>query len=521
LSAHPKADIAGTRFGAPGKLREVLTSIARSARSAAGPRAKVRLFLVPDPHSRPVSALSESSDGLRKASPARGVVLKEGKPLRVDLDDSSDLVVAVLPLASRSEIFGVLEVVASSAALTSAWKALKGVADQGGLALRMLIEAAALHAGLAQSQALARLAHSLVRTRSTNSAVEEVAQGCYDRFGVPVVAWAVDADLTRLTLLSPHGISASAAERLQSEMRSIRRLSAGGSEAKTRLAESVTRLISVDTAMIIDASDAVVLLGGESPEITAAVQFIQPMLKDVLRRLGILALADLQHQRLDLGISWTAHELRGPLTGTRAVIDLLLQTADEESRTQHLLKRSREDLDRMSALVDGALRVTMTNESLVQKATPLMRIVQDAINMCRAERANVDIAVRNESEVILLADPPHLIGAMANVLRNSLWHSPPESPVEIDVIPRGATVQIRITDQGPRVSGPDREMIFDPFGRGESPRAVGRGKGLGLFIARRVIESHGGTIKVGSSSSGAMFVIELPVAEERRQASAS
>jgi signal transduction histidine kinase len=67
----------------------------------------------------------------------------------------------------------------------------------------------------------------------------------------------------------------------------------------------------------------------------------------------------------------------------------------------------------------------------------------------------------------------------------------------------------------------DREMIFDPFGRGESPRAVGRGKGLGLFIARRVIEGHGGTIKVGSSASGAMFVIDLPVVEERRQASAS
>jgi two-component system sensor histidine kinase SenX3 len=175
----------------------------------------------------------------------------------------------------------------------------------------------------------------------------------------------------------------------------------------------------------------------------------------------------------------------------------------------------------MSALVDGALRVTMTNESLVQKSTPLMRVVQDAINMCRAERANVDIVIRSQSEVVVLADPPHLIGAIANVVRNSLWHSPPATPVEIDVIPRGGNVQIRITDQGPRVSGPDREMIFDPFGRGESPRAVGRGKGLGLFIARRVIESHGGTIKVGSSSSGAMFVIELPVAEERRQASAS
>jgi signal transduction histidine kinase len=280
-------------------------------------------------------------------------------------------------------------------------------------------------------------------------------------------------------------------------------------------------LTGIEDATVLDARDAVVVIGGRSPEITSAVKFIQPMLTDVLRRLGILALADLHSERLDLGISWTAHELRGPLTGTRAVIDLLLQTADDESRTKHLLKRSREDLDRMSALVDGALRVTMTDQSLVRRPTSLMQVIQDAINMCKAERSNIDFIVRNKADVVLQADPPHLIGAIANVLRNSLWHSPPSSPIEIDVVNQGMVVQMRITDQGPRVSGADREMIFDPFGRGESPRAVGRGKGLGLFIARRVIESHGGTIKVGSSSSGAMFVIELPVAEERRQASAS
>jgi signal transduction histidine kinase len=439
----------------------------------------------------------------------------------VELEGTSDLTVAVLPLASRGEVLGVMEVIASPAAISAGWKAMKAAADQGGTALRVLEEAASLRKQLEFTQTFGRLAHSLVRARSTSKAVEEVARVCSETFETPVVAWAVNADLTRLNLLSRFGMSGAASERLQQQMRSIRRLSTGGSQAKTQLMESVREWTGMDKTTIIDAGDAVIVIGGESREIASAVRVIQPMLKDVLHRLGILALADLHHERLDLGISWTAHELRGPLTGTRAVIDLLLQTADEESRTQHLLKRSREDLDRMSALVDGALRVTMTNQTLVQQPTVLMRLIQDAINMCRAERSNVNIVIKNKVDVIVQADPPHLTGAIANVLRNSLWHSPPSTPVELDVISRARNVQIRITDKGPRVSGADKEMIFDPFGRGESPRAVGRGKGLGLFIARRVIESHGGTIRVGSSSSGAMFVIDLPVAEERRQASAS
>jgi two-component system OmpR family sensor kinase len=304
-------------------------------------------------------------------------------------------------------------------------------------------------------------------------------------------------------------------------MRSIRRLNADGPHGKSELIKSVQGIVTLMEATAIDAGDAVIIIGCTSSEMTKTVRFVRPMLKDVLHRLGILALADLHHERLDLGISWTAHELRGPLTGTRAVIDLLLQTADEESRTQHLLKRSREDLDRLSALVDGALRVTMTDQSLAQRPTSLMRLIRDAINMCRAERPSVEINVRSGADVVLQADPPHLTGAFANVLRNSLWHSPTSAPIDIDVTTRGTNAQIRVTDKGPRVSGTDKEMIFDPFGRGESPRAVGRGKGLGLFIARRVIEAHGGTIKLGSSSSGAMFVIDLPLPQERRQASAS
>jgi signal transduction histidine kinase len=516
-----KTDLEGTIPGDQRRLKEALAPILRSVRVIAGPQAKVRLFLVSGAGKGLIPAVSESTVGVRKASATRPEAIAERKAKRVDLNDASKHSVALVPLVSRHEVLGLLEVIGPSEAINSAWSGLRSIADQGALSLRMLKETASLHHELQTSRRLGRLAHGLVRTRSSSKAVDEVARVLFEAFGAPVITWAVKADLTRPTLLSVYGFSSAASSRLEANMRSIRRLSAGGPQAKSELIASIQACVTLTEATAIDAGDAVIVIGGASPEIMAAVRFVQPMLKDVLHRLGIMALADLQHERLDLGISWTAHELRGPLTGTRAVIDLLLQTADEESRTQHLLKRSREDLDRLSALVDGVLRVTMTNQSLTQRPTVLMPVIGDAINMCRAERPNVQINVRSRAEVVLQADPPHLTGALANVLRNSLWHSPTSAPIDIDIIARGASVEIRISDKGPRVSGADKEMIFDPFGRGESPRAVGRGKGLGLFIARRVIEGHGGTIKVGSTSSGAMFVIDLPIPEERRQASAS
>lgn len=506
------------RFGSPARVKEVVTPLVRSAKAVTGRASKIRLLLADDRGSFE-TVISESTQGSRKASTARSLVQAEAKPLRTGLSESAEI--ATLPLVSRREVLGLMEVVASPKAISDGWKALKGLAEYGGVSLRMLEESATLQSEAESSRRLSQLARSLVRARTTGKAVREAARACFEAFGLPVIAWAVDVDLTRLTLLTSHGLPAADLVRLQTDMRSLRRPSAGGSPSIQQLLDPLARLPGFTKTTVIEGGDALIVIGGRSPEIISTARFMQPMLKEVLRRLGILALSDLHHERLDLGISWTAHELRGPLTGTRAIIDLLLQTADEESRTQHLLKRSREDLDRMSALVDGALRVTMTDEALVQQPIALTRVLQDAINMCKAERADIEILVHNKAEIVLHADPPHLTGAIANVLRNSLWHSPTSAPVEVDVLPRGTAVQIRITDQGPRVSGADREMIFDPFGRGESPRAVGRGKGLGLFIARRVIEAHGGTIKAGSSSSGAMFVIDLPVAEERRQVSAS
>ncbi len=79
-------------------------------------------------------------------------------------------------------------------------------------------------------------------------------------------------------------------------------------------------------------------------------------------------------------------------------------------------------------------------------------------------------------------------------------------------VARDGFVEIRVDDEGPGVTLTEWDTIFDPFVRGEAGRLSAReGKGLGLFIARRVIEAHGGRVLVESTGTGATFTIEVPI----------
>jgi signal transduction histidine kinase len=120
--------------------------------------------------------------------------------------------------------------------------------------------------------------------------------------------------------------------------------------------------------------------------------------------------------------------------------------------------------------------------------------------------------------VCVIGDPQQLRSAIANVVRNALVYSPPATGVRVRVEASGDSARVVVRDEGPGIAAQERETIFDPFSRGRSASG-NQGVGLGLFIARRVLEAHGGSIALRPSRSGATFVLELPV--ERWQLSAS
>ena len=110
---------------------------------------------------------------------------------------------------------------------------------------------------------------------------------------------------------------------------------------------------------------------------------------------------------------------------------------------------------------------------------------------------------------------------MANVVRNALGYSPPTTPVTVCVETDGDVARVLVRDRGPGIPAAERHLIFDPFARGGAADGGRGGKGLGLFIARRVVEAHGGVIGLRPVRPGAEFCIELPLADGRSTLSAS
>jgi len=108
-------------------------------------------------------------------------------------------------------------------------------------------------------------------------------------------------------------------------------------------------------------------------------------------------------------------------------------------------------------------------------------------------------------------DPTHMRAAIANVVRNAMIYSAPGTEIAVTVTEGEDLLSVSVKDRGPGIPPEEQGSVFDPFVRGVRPARAQAGNGLGLFIARRIVEAHGGRIWVDSNREGATFHVQLPV----------
>ncbi len=213
-------------------------------------------------------------------------------------------------------------------------------------------------------------------------------------------------------------------------------------------------------------------------------------------------------------ISKIAHELRSPLTSVKGFSATLLSRWDRFDDTQRygLIEAIHSDAERMSRIVSEVLDLARLesnqlelNKQSVQVDAILNKAVDNVSSLDGADR--IDISVSDT--VVALADPDRLQHILFNLVENAVKFSD-EGPIEVVAMHSDGTVVIRVSDKGVGIT-PERlgDIFHGPGPTGQS--ATPRGTGLGLYLTKKLVEAHGGTIEVSSTvNEGSTFIVSLP-----------
>ena len=211
-----------------------------------------------------------------------------------------------------------------------------------------------------------------------------------------------------------------------------------------------------------------------------------------------------------------SHELRTPITALQAVLENLVdgvEPADPET-----LRTMLRQVERLGALVTQLLDLSR----LESGAVPLQRcsfelrpLLEDVAGETRLRTTDVAVAVRvDPAGATADGDPARVHQVLANLLDNAVRHSPAGGTVELRATKDRAGVTIEVNDEGPGISEEERSKVFERFYRADSARSSkDGGAGLGLAIARWIVDLHGGDIRVEARQPhGCRMVVQLPAA---------
>jgi signal transduction histidine kinase len=216
-------------------------------------------------------------------------------------------------------------------------------------------------------------------------------------------------------------------------------------------------------------------------------------------------------------LAGVAHDLRNPLSALKMAAGMITpdQPLPPEDRVRQLFGRVQRQVDRMERMVFDVLdaaRIEAGNLELQMErcdARDLSRAIVDLFEP--AARTHQLVAEVPEDPVLLTCDPGRIEQVLTNLVSNAIKYSPRGGPVRVAVARESATVVLSVADEGIGMSTEDVDHVFEPFRRTGTSKEAIPGVGLGLFVARRIVEAHEGRISVTSTvGKGSTFTVRLP-----------
>ena len=231
------------------------------------------------------------------------------------------------------------------------------------------------------------------------------------------------------------------------------------------------------------------------------------ILKNELYKITIMLKEDAENSKKDKlklkdSLSDISHQLKTPLTSINIMLDNILDNPDMDSNTKEkFIQNIKREITNISSLVGEILKLSKFDASVIkfeEQQVFINDLVKSAISNVEmmAELKNINIEVNNQDNIKLVCDAKWQIEAITNILKNCIEHSKDDSTITIDIDSNKIYKQITIKDNGEGIDEKDLPHIFERFykGKNSSKDSVG----IGLALAKTIIEKDNGSIKVDS-----------------------
>jgi two-component system, OmpR family, sensor histidine kinase CiaH len=212
-----------------------------------------------------------------------------------------------------------------------------------------------------------------------------------------------------------------------------------------------------------------------------------------------------------------SHELRTPITAMRTENEVTLMNPKltlAEAKRQ--LKSNIEELEKLTQLSDGLLRLaSIENSVVVQEPVALGTVIEKALARVKpiAQHKAIRIKHMGPADAVITGDEASLVEALVILLDNAVKYSPEKAQVKLETARDQKHVVIKVSDQGIGIKASELPHIFERFYRADTARSKQQipGYGLGLAIAKNIMETHGGSLTASSQpGKGSTFILELP-----------
>jgi signal transduction histidine kinase len=240
-------------------------------------------------------------------------------------------------------------------------------------------------------------------------------------------------------------------------------------------------------------------------------------IRDIGHSFNEMAAALESHRATRLSfLAAVAHDLRNPLSAIKTALASEMQHGSKSSpgggTAATIMSRQVDLLVRLTSDLLETTRIEAGQFSIDCTECDARELASRAVELFRASAPARDLVIRvPDQRVPVLCDQVRMEQVMNNLLSNAIKYSPNGGRVEVCVSRESGDVVFQVRDAGIGIPADEQELVFEPFRRGRGSRETIPGVGLGLAVARRIVEAHGGSLTVESAPGcGSTFVIRLP-----------